>query len=183
MARIWSDEGKLAAWLEVELAATAAWADFGVVPSDAAARIAQATPPTAERVAELEATLQHDTAAFVDAVAEQLGDEGRWVHYGLTSSDVGDTALSLQVREAGTLILAGLDRAFAAGGAPQRVEGLTLRVAQGRDFAQDGTLRSHDLARLDEDGIPGEVRIVRALSDTHPAATQGPVWYVGGKPV
>src|SRR5215475_13414981 len=113
MARIWSDEGKLAAWLEVELAATAAWAELGVVPGEAATRIAQATPPDAERVAELEATLQHDTAAFVDAVAEQLGEEGRWFHYGLTSSDVVDTALSLQIREAGVLILAGLDLAFA----------------------------------------------------------------------
>src|SRR5215472_13595256 len=73
MARIWSDEGKLATWLEVEQAATAAWAELGVVPEDAAARIAEATPPTAARVAELEATLHHDTAAFVDAVAEQLG--------------------------------------------------------------------------------------------------------------
>src|SRR5215471_9893835 len=103
MASIWSDEGKLATWLEVELAATAAWAELGVVPIDAAGLIAQATPPTAERVAELEATLQHDTAAFVDAVAEQLGEEGRWFHYGLTSSDVVDTALSLQVRDAGAL--------------------------------------------------------------------------------
>src|SRR5438874_1186816 len=67
MARIWSDEGKLATWLEVELAATAAWAELGVVPSDAAARIADASPPSPERVAELEATLHHDTAAFVDA--------------------------------------------------------------------------------------------------------------------
>src|SRR5207253_7715815 len=114
MARIWSDEGKLAAWLEVELAATAAWAELGVVPGAAAARIAQATPPAAERVAELEATLQHDTAAFVDAVAEQLGEEGRWFHYGLTSSDVVDTALSLQIRAAGEELLSGVDRAFAA---------------------------------------------------------------------
>ena len=69
MARIWSDEGKLAAWLEVELAATASWAELGVVPDGAATRIAGAAPPSAQRVAELEATLQHDTAAFVDAVA------------------------------------------------------------------------------------------------------------------
>src|SRR5437667_7806110 len=114
MARIWSDEGKLAAWLEVELAATAAWAELGVVPGAAAARIAQATPPAAERVAELEATLQHDTAAFVDAVAEQLGEEGRWFHYGLTSSDVVDTALALQIGRAGALILEGLERALDA---------------------------------------------------------------------
>src|SRR5207302_5612029 len=112
MARIWSDEGKLATWLEVELAATAAWAELGVVPSDAAARIADASPPSPERVAELEATLHHDTAAFVDAAAEQLGEAGRWFHYGLTSSDVVDTALSVQIREAGALIVAGVDRAF-----------------------------------------------------------------------
>src|ERR1700755_2897175 len=112
MARIWSDEGKLGTWLEVEQAATAAWAELGVVPEDAAASIAEASPPSPARVAELEATLHHDTAAFVDAVAEQLGEEGRWFHYGLTSSDVVDTALSLQIREAGAVILAGLDRAF-----------------------------------------------------------------------
>src|SRR5438552_15555771 len=114
MARIWSDEGKLATWLEVEQAATAAWAELRVVPDEAAARIAEATPPSAERVAELEATLHHDTAAFVDAVAERLGEEGRWFHYGLTSSDVVDTALSLQIQAAGRLIVGGLERALAA---------------------------------------------------------------------
>src|SRR6201987_4902454 len=130
MARIWSDDGKLATWLEVEQAATAAWAELGVVPADAAARIAEAKPPTAERVAELEATLQHDTAAFVDAVAEQLGDEGRWFHYGLTSSDVVDTALSLQVREAGALILPGLDRAFDVVAARAKEHKLTLQMGR-----------------------------------------------------
>jgi adenylosuccinate lyase len=115
MASIWSDEGKLRAWLEVELAATDAWAELGVVPAEAARALrAHAVAPTPERVAELEATLHHDTAAFVDAVAERLGEEGRWFHYGLTSSDVVDTALALQIREAGTLILADLDAAFAA---------------------------------------------------------------------
>src|SRR5919199_6395610 len=106
MAAVWSDEGKLAAWLEVELAALEGWADVGAVPADAVAAIrARATPPSPERVAELEATLHHDTAAFVDAVAEQLGEEGRWFHYGLTSSDVVDTALAVQVQRAGALLL------------------------------------------------------------------------------
>src|SRR3954453_12937280 len=130
MARIWSDEGKLATWLEVEVAATAAWAELGVVPEAAAARIAETRPPSAERVAELEATLHHDTAAFVDAVAEQLGEEGRWFHYGLTSSDVVDTALSLQIREAGALILAGLDRAFAAVAARAEEHRTTLQMGR-----------------------------------------------------
>jgi adenylosuccinate lyase len=115
MASIWSDEGKLARWLEVELAATGAWAELGVVPAEAARALrANAKTPSPERVAELEATLHHDTAAFVDAVAEQLGPEGRWFHYGLTSSDVVDTALSLQIQAAGKLVLEGLERALAA---------------------------------------------------------------------
>jgi adenylosuccinate lyase len=115
MARIWSDEGKLRAWLDVELAATAAWAELGVVPREAAdAVLEQAQPPSPDRVAEIEATLHHDTAAFVDAVAEQLGEEGRWFHYGLTSSDVVDTALALQIRDAGALVVDGIDGALAA---------------------------------------------------------------------
>jgi adenylosuccinate lyase len=115
MASIWSDEGKLARWLDVELAALDAWAELGVVPADAAARIRdKAEPPSPERVAEIEARTHHDLAAFVDAVAEQLGDHGRWFHYGLTSSDVVDTALALQIRAAGALLMEGLDRAFAA---------------------------------------------------------------------
>src|SRR5215218_4298677 len=99
MSRIWSDEGKLARWLEVELAALDGWAEVGAIPArDVAAIRARAQPPTPERVAEIERTTDHDTAAFVDAVAEQLGHEGRWVHYGLTSSDVVDTALSLEIQ-------------------------------------------------------------------------------------
>ncbi len=114
MARVWSDEGKLALWLEVELAALDGWAELGAIPTDAVREIrGRAVPPAPERVAELEAQLHHDTAAFVDAVAEQLGPAGRWFHYGLTSSDVVDTALALQVQEAGRLILDGVDRAVA----------------------------------------------------------------------
>src|SRR3954463_13904695 len=114
MARIWSEEGKLARWLEVELAALDGWAEVGAVPADDVAAIrAHATPPTPDRVAEIEQTTDHDLAAFVDAVAEQLGPEGRWVHYALTSSDVVDTALALQLRDAGELVLRGVDRALA----------------------------------------------------------------------
>src|SRR2546421_12202771 len=113
MAAIWSDEGRLSRWFEVELAALEAWAEVGTVPSDDMRAIRdQARPPAAERVAELESETQHDVAAFVDAVAEQLGPEGRWFHYGLTSSDVLDTALALQVRAAGELLLEDVERAL-----------------------------------------------------------------------
>ena len=111
MARVWSEERKLDSWLEVELAALDAWAELGVVPRTAAAAIrSDARVPTPERVAEIERETGHDVAAFVDAVGENLDDKGRrWLHYGLTSSDVLDTALALQIREAGALVLDGLD--------------------------------------------------------------------------
>ena len=115
MADIWSDESKLARWLEVELAALDGWAELGAVPAEDAAAIRErARVPSARRVAELEAHTQHDVAAFVDAVAAELGPLGRWFHFGLTSSDVLDTALALQVRDAGSLLLAGIDRALEA---------------------------------------------------------------------
>jgi adenylosuccinate lyase len=115
MTTIWSDESKLARWLDVELAALDAWAEVGAVPAEDVRQISeQAAPPTPERVAEIERITDHDVAAFVDAVAEQLGPEGRWFHYGLTSSDIVDTALSLQIQEAGRLVLDGLERALAA---------------------------------------------------------------------
>ncbi len=115
MSRVWSEEGKLACWLEVELAALDAWAAVGIVPlADAAAVRERATVPTPERVAERERTTDHDLAAFVDVVTEGLGAEGRWLHYGLTSSDVLDTALALQIRDGGALLLAGVDDALAA---------------------------------------------------------------------
>jgi adenylosuccinate lyase len=115
MAGVWSEERKLACWLEVELAALSAWGELGAVPADAVHAIEErAQPPSPERVAELEATLHHDTAAFVDAVAETLGPEGRWFHHGLTSSDVVDTGVALQVQEAGALLLVGIERALDA---------------------------------------------------------------------
>jgi adenylosuccinate lyase len=115
MSGVWSEQRKLERWLEVELAALDAWAELGRVPREAADAVrAQSEAPTPERVRELEERTQHDVAAFVDAVAEQLGEEGRWFHYGLTSSDVLDTALSLQIQEAGRLVLEGIGRAFDA---------------------------------------------------------------------
>jgi adenylosuccinate lyase len=106
MARVWSEEAKLERWLRVELAALEAWARLGTVPAeDAAAVVEHARVPSPTRVSELERTTDHDVAAFVDVVAESLGPEGRWFHYGLTSSDVVDTALALAVEEAGRIVL------------------------------------------------------------------------------
>jgi adenylosuccinate lyase len=115
MARIWSDESRLARWLDVELAALDAWAEVGAIPADEVASIRErAVAPSPERVAEIERVTDHDVAAFVDAVAEQLGPAGRWVHHGLTSSDVVDTALSLQIQDGGRLLVEGVERCLEA---------------------------------------------------------------------
>src|ERR671926_308651 len=176
MASIWSDEGKLRTWLAVELAATAAWAELGVVPSDAATAIqAKAAPPTPGRVAELEATLHHDTAAFVDAVAEQLGEEGRWFHYGLTSSDVVDTALALQVREAGTLILEALDRALAAVVARAEQHRGTLQIGRTHGVHAEPTTFGLKLAGWAFELDRGRRRVARALEGMRVGKLSGAV--------
>jgi len=103
---VWTSQAKLESWLEVELAATEAWAAEGVVPQDAAAAARAKAVFTVEAVEEREKVTDHDVAAFVDVVAASVGEHGRWVHYGLTSSDVLDTALALQLRRAGAIVLA-----------------------------------------------------------------------------
>jgi adenylosuccinate lyase len=113
MARIWSEDAKFERWLAVELAALEGWDAVGALPAGSLDRIRErAVAPTPAQVAEIEVQTNHDVAAFVDAVAENLGEDGRWFHYGLTSSDVLDTALSVAIQEAGALLLEGLEGAF-----------------------------------------------------------------------
>jgi adenylosuccinate lyase len=104
---VWTPQAKLQSWLEVELAATEAWAAEGVVPEEAAREAREKASFTVEAVEEREKVTDHDVAAFVDVVAASVGEHGRWIHYGLTSSDVLDTALALQLRRAGEVVLAG----------------------------------------------------------------------------
>jgi adenylosuccinate lyase len=101
---VWTQQRRMEAWLEVELAATEAWAEEGVVPKEAAHACRERASFTVEAVEKRERTTGHDVAAFVDVVADSIGEEGRWLHYGLTSSDVLDTALALQMREAGEIL-------------------------------------------------------------------------------
>jgi adenylosuccinate lyase len=104
---VWTQQRRMESWLQVELAATDAWAAEGVVPEEAARACRERAAFSVEAVEERERTTGHDVAAFVDVVSESIGDQGRWLHYGLTSSDVLDTALALQLREAGEIIVRG----------------------------------------------------------------------------
>jgi adenylosuccinate lyase len=107
IGRVWTQQRRMEAWLEVELAATEALAAEGTVPKDAAKACRERASFTVEAVEERERTTGHDVAAFVDVVAGSIGEEGRWLHYGLTSSDVLDTALALQLVEAGAIVTEG----------------------------------------------------------------------------
>jgi adenylosuccinate lyase len=115
MGRIWSDENKFGQWLEVELAASEALAEMGVVPQEAARALRQHARFDTARILEIEKKVRHDVIAFTTAVAESMqaagcGEASRWLHYGLTSNDVVDTAQALQIRQACQILLAGLER-------------------------------------------------------------------------
>jgi adenylosuccinate lyase len=113
MGRIWTDEHKYRCWLRVEAEASRVLAEDGVIPADAAEAIATKATVSAKRVAEIEGEVRHDVIAFTTAVAESLKDQGmdgqsRWLHYGLTSNDVVDTAQALQICEASVLLREGI---------------------------------------------------------------------------
>jgi len=105
MGRIWSDENKLSKWLQFEILACEALAELGEIPPDAVARIKKNARFDARRVLEIEEVTHHDVIAFLTNVAEHIGNDSRYVHLGLTSSDLLDTTLAVQTKEAGELIL------------------------------------------------------------------------------
>src|SRR6476469_2187218 len=108
MCAVWSDERKFQRWLDVEIAAMEAWAEAGAVPAEAVAAVRASARVDVPRILEIERRTHHDVLAFTESVAEQVGEQARWFHYGLTSSDVVDTALALLLRDAGELLVAGL---------------------------------------------------------------------------
>ena len=114
MGGIWSDEHRYRTWLKVEIAAAEAMAEQGLIPVDAARAIRERGAFDVARIDAIEAVTKHDIIAFTTAVAEHVGPEARWLHFGLTSSDVLDTALALQLQDACDLILTRLDALRAA---------------------------------------------------------------------
>ena len=176
MAKIWSDESRLARWLDVELAALDGWAEIGAVPAEDVAEIrAHARPPTPERVAEIERVTDHDVAAFVDAVAEQLGAPGRWVHHGLTSSDVVDTALSLQIQDAGRLVLDGIDRTLETVVAQAEKHRTTICIGRSHGIHAEPTTFGWKIAGWAFELDRARTRIARALEANRVGQLSGTV--------
>ena len=110
MAKLWSEQSKFERWLKVELAATYALAQAGIVPMEAAVALREKATFTIDRINEIEKETRHDVLAFTTAVAENVGPEARWLHFGLTSTDVVDTAQALAFVEASAMIRAGIIR-------------------------------------------------------------------------
>jgi adenylosuccinate lyase len=176
MAQVWSDESRLGAWLEVELTALDAWAELGVVPRETARAVReQARAPAPARVAELEQQTGHDLAAFVDLLQAELGAEGRWLHYGLTSSDVVDTALALQLRDAGALLVEGVERALAAVVAQAEEHRLTLCIGRTHGVHAEPTTFGLKLAGWAMELGRARERLARALERVRVGKLSGAV--------
>jgi adenylosuccinate lyase len=114
MGAIWSEQAQFEAWLEVEIAACEAWAKLGVIPVKDVKELRRSATFSVDRIHEIEETTKHDVVAFTRAVSETLGEEKKWVHYGLTSSDVVDTALALRLDRANALLHQGIERMISA---------------------------------------------------------------------
>ncbi|MBM7587559.1 adenylosuccinate lyase [Bacillus pakistanensis] len=109
MGAIWTEENRFQAWLEVEILACEAWAELGDIPKEDVAKIREKASFDVNRILEIEQDTRHDVVAFTRAVSETLGEERKWVHYGLTSTDVVDTALSYLLKQANSIILKDLE--------------------------------------------------------------------------
>lgn len=110
MGAIWTEQNRFQAWLEVEILACEAWAELGDIPKEDVAKIRENASFNIDRIQEIEAETRHDVVAFTRAVSETLGEERKWVHYGLTSTDVVDTALSYLIKQANDILLKDLER-------------------------------------------------------------------------
>lgn len=130
MSKIWTEENRFRAWLEVEILASEAWAELGYIPKDEVQEIRRNARIDVDRIKEIEAETRHDVVAFTRQVSETLGEERKWVHYGLTSTDVVDTAQSYLIRQANALIEEDLEKFIEVLGDKAREHKKTLMMGR-----------------------------------------------------
>ncbi|HUL85943.1 MAG TPA: adenylosuccinate lyase [Actinomycetota bacterium] len=175
IAAIWSDRARLDRWLEIELLVLEAWAELGAIPEADAHVARERATFTEEAVAQRERATRHDVAAFVDVVAASIGPQGRWLHYGLTSSDVLDTALALQLRDAADVLLGDLEGLLAAVKRRALEHRDTLCIGRSHGIHAEPTSFGHKLAvfafQLDRD----RERLRRAREAVRVGAISGAV--------
>ncbi|MBA2439704.1 MAG: adenylosuccinate lyase [Thermoleophilaceae bacterium] len=183
MGAVWSEQRKLETWLEVELAVTDALAEAGAVPPADAGAIRERASFTVEAVKERERVTDHDVAAFVDVVAGSVGEAGRWVHHGLTSSDVLDTALALQILQAGRLLTDGARAYRDALVRRAREHAGTLCVGRTHGVHAEPTTFGVKLAGLAFEADRNLGRLERAIEGASVGAISGAVGtYAAGAP-
>ena len=172
---IWSDEARFNQMLKVELAVARAQVSRGLIPADAFESIEARAHVDVDRIAEIEKTTDHDVIAFVSQVAESVGPEGRYLHLGLTSSDVVDTALALQLRAAGELILRDADRLLAALIARARSEAGTVMMGRTHSVHAEPTTFGVKLAGWAFEVNRGRERLAAAVDEIGTGKISGPV--------
>jgi adenylosuccinate lyase len=175
MGAIWTERARFEAMLKVELAVTRAQAARGVVPAEALAAIEAKAAVDPERIAEIEKTTDHDVIAFVSQVAETVGPHGRYLHLGLTSSDVVDTALALQLRDAGELLLRDCDRLLATLIARARSEADTLMMGRTHSVHAEPITFGLKVAGWAFELDRGRRRLADALDEIATGKISGPV--------
>ena len=175
MGAVWSEEARFAAMLRVELAVAKAQVARGMVPDEANRAIARRARVDVDRIAEIEKTTDHDVIAFVSQVAESVGPEGRFLHLGLTSSDVVDTGLALQLRAAGDLLLGGAAALLAALVARARSEAGTVMMGRTHSVHAEPTTLGLKLAGWAFELARDRTRLARAFDDMATGKISGPV--------
>jgi adenylosuccinate lyase len=175
MGAIWSDQSRFEHMLRVELAVARAGARRGQVPAAALAAIEARARIDVDRIAELERTVDHDVIAFVSQVAESVGPDGRYLHLGLTSSDVVDTGLALQLREAGRLLIRDCDGLLEALVARARAEADTVMMGRTHSVHAEPTTLGLKLAGWAFEVDRGRRRLAVALDEIATGKLSGPV--------
>jgi adenylosuccinate lyase len=175
MGAIWSESARFEAMLAVELAVARAEAAHGLIPSDALVALESRARIDVERIAEIERTTDHDVIAFVSQVAESVGPEGRFLHFGLTSSDVVDTGLALQLRAAGQRLLGDADRLVAALVARARSEADTVMMGRTHSVHAEPTTLGLKLAGWAFETERGRTRLAAAVDEIGTGKISGPV--------
>jgi adenylosuccinate lyase len=175
MGAIWTEEARFEAMLRVELAVGRAQAARGMIPAEALAAIETRSRIDVERIAEIERTTDHDVIAFVSQVAETVGAEGRYLHLGLTSSDVVDTGLALQLRAAGDRLLADADRLIAALIVRARAEADTTMMGRTHSVHAEPTTMGLKIAGWAFEVDRGRTRLATAVDEIGTGKISGPV--------
>jgi len=175
MGAVWTDAARFEHMLRVEIGVARAQAARGVVPAEALAAIEARASIDVERIAEIERTTDHDVIAFVSQVAERVGPEGRFLHLGLTSSDVVDTGLALQLRAAGEILLRDADRLLAALVARARAEADTVMMGRTHSVHAEPTTLGLKVAGWAFEVARGRRRLAAALAEVATGKISGPV--------